>query len=275
MLQAGSAQNTLVGLGRKPVPPSTTQGHALHGVSLLVTETPQGCPLLLKTSCGPRPVTELYLVRGSGHICGSQSCLCLPLRRREGRAGRRGGKEEEREGGKETVFGGCLQRDQPSMRESFTMSSATSRTSLPSGLAVFTTFPDVLFIPEMIFGGLVWILIASSKNLDSSLQGWVMFVSVFCFVLTAVLLFLYTCGVHGDSSSWVTLDVICQETAALFYFSASVLEAIATSVQSTPQVSDQALISYRENISASVFAFVATLLYVIHIIYSLRRWKSS
>lgn len=150
MLQAGSAQNTLVGLGRKPVPPSTTQGHALHGVSLLVTETPQGCPLLLKTSCGPRPVTELYLVRGSGHICGSQSCLCLPLRRREGRAGRRGGKEEEREGGKETVFGGCLQRDQPSMRESFTMSSATSRTSLPSGLAVFTTFPDVLFIPEMV-----------------------------------------------------------------------------------------------------------------------------
>lgn len=36
------------------------------------------------------------------------------------------------------------------MRESFTMSSSTSSTSLPSGLAVFTTFPDVLFIPEMV-----------------------------------------------------------------------------------------------------------------------------
>uniref|UniRef100_A0A8C3KWE5 Myelin and lymphocyte protein n=1 Tax=Chrysolophus pictus TaxID=9089 RepID=A0A8C3KWE5_CHRPC len=91
------------------------------------------------------------------------------------------------------------------MRGSFTMSSATSRTSLPSGLAVFTTFPDVLFIPEMIFGGLVWILIASSRVPNEQLQGWVMFVSVFCFVLTAVLLFLYMCGVHGDSSSWVTL----------------------------------------------------------------------
>ncbi|XP_052532331.1 myelin and lymphocyte protein [Tympanuchus pallidicinctus] len=155
------------------------------------------------------------------------------------------------------------------MRESFTMSSATSRSSLPSGLSVFTTFPDVLFIPEMIFGGLVWILVASSKVSKESLQGWVMFVSVFCFVLTAVLLFLYMCGAHGGSSSWVTLDVICQETAALFYFSASVLEAIAT--KETLAVT----LFYRENISASVFAFIATLLYVIHIIYSLRRWKSS
>ncbi|XP_072188850.1 myelin and lymphocyte protein isoform X2 [Excalfactoria chinensis] len=229
MLPAVWAQIILVGLGGKPVPPTTAQGHALHGVSLLVTETPQGCPQLLKTSCGPPPVTELYPVTSSGHICGSPSCLCLPVRRREGRAGRRGGKEEEREGGKETVFGSCLQRGQPSMRGSFTMSSATSRASLPSGLAVFTTFPDVLFIPELIFGGLVWILIASSKVPYAGLQGWVMFVSVFCFVLTAILLFLYICGAHGDSSSWVTL----------------------------------------------VFAFVATLLYVIHIIYSLRRWKSS
>lgn len=30
------------------------------------------------------------------------------------------------------------------------MSSATSRSSLPSGLAVLTTFPDVLFIPELV-----------------------------------------------------------------------------------------------------------------------------
>ncbi|NXL95844.1 MAL protein, partial [Alectura lathami] len=85
------------------------------------------------------------------------------------------------------------------------MSSATSSTSLPSGLAVLTTFPDVLFIPEMIFGGLVWILVASSKIPDTMLQGWVMFVSVFCFVVTTTLMFLYMCGAHGGSSSWVTV----------------------------------------------------------------------
>ncbi|NWZ21692.1 MAL protein, partial [Asarcornis scutulata] len=87
----------------------------------------------------------------------------------------------------------------------FMMSSATSRSSLPSGLAVLTTFPDVLFIPELIFGGLVWILIAASKVSEPTLQGWVMFVSVFCFVMTATLLFLYMCGAHRGSSSWVTL----------------------------------------------------------------------
>ncbi|NXA51494.1 MAL protein, partial [Nothocercus julius] len=85
-----------------------------------------------------------------------------------------------------------------------TMSSATS-TSLPSGLAVLSTFPDVLFIPEIIFGGLVWILVASTKVAEPLAQGWIMFVSVFCFVMSILLLCLYICGAHGGSRSWVTL----------------------------------------------------------------------
>ncbi|NXL66278.1 MAL protein, partial [Chordeiles acutipennis] len=89
------------------------------------------------------------------------------------------------------------------------MSSATSTASLPSGLAVLTTFPDVLIIPEIIFGGLVWILVASSRVPTPILQGWVMFVSVFCFVMSTTLLCLYICGAHGGSSSWVTLVSGC------------------------------------------------------------------
>ncbi|XP_049674209.1 myelin and lymphocyte protein [Accipiter gentilis] len=154
------------------------------------------------------------------------------------------------------------------------MSSATSTASLPSGLAVLTTFPDVLFIPEIIFGGLVWILVASSRVPVPILQGWVMFVSVFCFVMSTTLLCLYSCGAHGGSSSWVTLDIICQETAALFYLSAAVLEAYFTYSVST--LTDPVVTTiYRENIAAVVFAFVATLLYVIHKVCSLLRWKSS
>lgn len=37
------------------------------------------------------------------------------------------------------------------------------------------------------------------------LQGWVMFVSVFCFVMSIFLLCLYLCGAHGGGGSWVTL----------------------------------------------------------------------
>ncbi|NXE81485.1 MAL protein, partial [Cochlearius cochlearius] len=91
------------------------------------------------------------------------------------------------------------------------MSSATSTASLPSGLAVLTTLPDVLFIPEITFGGLVWILVASSKVQSHILQGWVMFVSVFCFVMSTTLLCLYICGVHGGSSFWVTLVSGCDK----------------------------------------------------------------
>ncbi|NXQ93365.1 MAL protein, partial [Sagittarius serpentarius] len=91
------------------------------------------------------------------------------------------------------------------------MSSATSTAALPSGLAVLTTFPDALFIPEIIFGGLVWILVASSKVPLPILQGWVMFVSVFCFIMSTTLLCLYSCGVHGGSSLWVTLVSGCDQ----------------------------------------------------------------
>ncbi|XP_062429514.1 myelin and lymphocyte protein [Rhea pennata] len=152
------------------------------------------------------------------------------------------------------------------------MSSATSGASLPSGLAVLTTFPDVLFIPEIIFGGLVWILVASTKVAFQMPQGWVMFVSVFCFVISTTLLCLYFCGAHGGSCSWVTLDVIYQGTAALFYLSAAVLQAYVTYLSS---ISSLQYITYQENIAAVVFAFLATLMYVIHKVYSLLRWKSS
>ncbi|KAF6104643.1 mal, T cell differentiation protein [Phyllostomus discolor] len=107
--------------------------------------------------------------------------------------------------------------------------AASGGSSLPSGFSVFTTFPDLLFILEFVFGGLVWILIASSLVPLPLMQGWVMFVSVFCFVATTTLLVLYVMGAHGGEASWITL----------------------------------------------VFSYVATLLYVVHAVFSLIRWKSS
>ncbi|XP_072490793.1 myelin and lymphocyte protein [Notamacropus eugenii] len=149
--------------------------------------------------------------------------------------------------------------------------------SLPSGFSVLATFPDLLFIFEFIFGGLVWILVASSRVPFPLVQGWVMFVSVFCFVATTILLFLYFVGAHGGDASWIPLDVSYHLIAALFYLSASVLESYATialkdivtfGVNGTYRI-------YQENISAVVFAYVATLIYVIHATFSLFRWKSS
>lgn len=60
-------------------------------------------------------------------------------------------------------------------------------------------------LPLQVFGGLVWILIASSLVPLPLIQGWVMFVSVFCFVATTTLLILYIIGAHGGEASWITL----------------------------------------------------------------------
>ncbi|XP_043913255.1 myelin and lymphocyte protein-like isoform X2 [Protopterus annectens] len=156
------------------------------------------------------------------------------------------------------------------------MSAAAQSTSnLPSGLAVMVSMPDVLFIPELVFGGLVWILVASSLVIEPNPQGWVMFVSVFCFVFTFLLMILFCAGVHKGSSTWAGIDAFYHGTAALFYLSASVLEAFTTIAISGNTDTDTLLKYYRENIAASVFAFVATLLYTIHTIFSALRWKSS
>lgn len=51
----------------------------------------------------------------------------------------------------------------------------------------------------------MWILIASSLVPMPLIQGWVMFVSVFCFVVTTSLMVMYIIGTHGGETSWITL----------------------------------------------------------------------
>lgn len=53
---------------------------------------------------------------------------------------------------------------------------------------------------------------ASTKVADHMGQGWVMFVSVFCFVISTLLFLLYLCGAHGGKSSWVALVSHFKET---------------------------------------------------------------
>ncbi|XP_019371718.1 PREDICTED: myelin and lymphocyte protein [Gavialis gangeticus] len=156
------------------------------------------------------------------------------------------------------------------------MSSAATTASLPSGFAVLTSFPDILFIPEFVFGGLVWILVASTTVALPTLQGWVMFVSVFCFVITTLLLLSYIAGAHGGKTSWITLDAFYHGIAALFYLSAAVLQASATlAIRDLFVLNGVSFKTYQEDIAAVVFAFLATLSYVIHEVFSLLRWKSS
>ncbi|XP_068506869.1 myelin and lymphocyte protein isoform X1 [Syngnathus scovelli] len=99
---------------------------------------------------------------------------------------------------------------------------------LPAGAAVCTTLPDLLYLPELVFGGLVWILVACTLVVPQNPQGWVMSVSVFCFVTTFLWSLVFLCGCHSNKSGWAAADFAYHLTAAVFYLSASVSLAKVT-----------------------------------------------
>ncbi|XP_077438054.1 myelin and lymphocyte protein-like isoform X2 [Vanacampus margaritifer] len=96
--------------------------------------------------------------------------------------------------------------------------------SLPSGLAICVTVPDMFYLPELVTGGLVWILVASTHVEPPNPLGWVMFVSVFCFVMTLLWVVIFIAGCHKNGSTWVT--VVFAFTAALLYFIHAVLSSL-------------------------------------------------
>ncbi|KAJ8361590.1 hypothetical protein SKAU_G00181150 [Synaphobranchus kaupii] len=156
------------------------------------------------------------------------------------------------------------------------MASTTSSSPLPSGRAIFTKMPDLLFIPEIVAGGLVWTLLAATDALVyiPRLEGWVVFVSIFCFVVTTIWLICFASGVNQKGAYWPTLDVAYHAIATAFYLSAAVLLAIITSSMSPPPLTPHQS-EYRHHVAAVVMAYTATLLYAVHTVLSAIRWKSS
>ncbi|XP_029962711.1 myelin and lymphocyte protein [Salarias fasciatus] len=147
--------------------------------------------------------------------------------------------------------------------------SAQSMGSLPSGLGICTTAPDIFYLPELVFGGLVWILVASTRISPTNPLGWVMFVSVFCFVMTFLWMVIFMAGGHRNSPAWAAADFAYHSLAALFFLSAGVILAYITFLSKA--VAEFRI--YQIDIAAVVFAYLATLLYFIHAILSAIRWK--
>ncbi|KAM9466468.1 myelin and lymphocyte protein-like [Clarias gariepinus] len=154
------------------------------------------------------------------------------------------------------------------------MASAVGN-GLPSGGSIFTTMPEILFIPEFIFGGLTWCLVASTRVDPPNPEGWVMFVCIFCFIFTTLWFFIFLCG-GNQSSVWPGLDTAYHFIAVLFYLSSSVVLAFITLVYKAGLDTNPGLFkSYQETVAAVVMSYVTTLLYFLHAIFSALRWKSS
>ncbi|XP_026141384.1 myelin and lymphocyte protein [Carassius auratus] len=155
---------------------------------------------------------------------------------------------------------------------------ASSESMMPSGYKIFTTMPDILFIPEFVFGGLMWTLVASTKVEQANPQGWVMFVSLFCLLINTLWFFIFITGIN-QKSIWPSLDVGYHSFSVFFYLSAAVLLANVTigkqGLDKLYQLDIAAVILCKKHHNTTVrqvMAFIVTLLYWI---LSAHRWKSS
>lgn len=173
-----------------------------------------------------------------------------------------------------------------------TNSAATSfpapTISLPLGPDVLRTYSGALICLEIVFGGLVWILVASSNVPVPLLQGWVMFVSITMFCSSTAYLLLFLLGLADKiNTDWNFMDMFYHFIALVFYFGAFVLEAATTSAAmvltggndtciSRPKGNIVAFLSSREyniNVAATIFAFVVTLCYGFSMFMGFKRWR--
>ncbi|XP_029447803.1 protein MAL2 isoform X2 [Rhinatrema bivittatum] len=151
--------------------------------------------------------------------------------------------------------------------------------NLPTGLDVLRTYTGAFICLELMFGGLVWILVAASNVPVPVMQGWVMFVSVTAFLCSLLYLCIFLFGIaHRINTNWNFVDFAYHFFAFVFYFGAFVLEAATTSLANLAK--DEKSIIHLDarrtglNVAATIFAFAVTFCYGCSMVLGFRRWKS-
>lgn len=126
---------------------------------------------------------------------------------------------------------------------------------------------NCLVCAEIILGLLVWPLIASTEYFRFSPFGWVMFVTVFYWLLTLFLLIINVANRHRKHMQWTTVVLIFNCTAALFYTSAAIVEATLLN-----QVV-KGHHTFNCWAASTFFAFLVSLSYAGSAFFSYKSWK--
>ncbi|XP_063086042.1 MAL-like protein isoform X2 [Cavia porcellus] len=112
-------------------------------------------------------------------------------------------------------------------------SNAPSATSyvppeVPTGVRLLLTIPFAFFLPELVFGFWVWVLVAATHVATPLLQGWVMYVSLTSFFISLMFFLSYSLGFYKKFGSWRVLDSLYHGTTSILYMSAAVLQVHET-----------------------------------------------
>ncbi|KAK1799073.1 hypothetical protein P4O66_007337 [Electrophorus voltai] len=129
--------------------------------------------------------------------------------------------------------------------------------------------PGLLIFLEIVLGLLVWTLIAGTEYFRFSPFGWVMFVSVFYWVLTLFLLLLLLTRAHTriPQVPWSTVVLVFNCSATLLYLVTAVTEATLVGCGVKGQH------DYNSWAASTFFAFLVSLSYAGSAVFSFRSWQ--
>ncbi|XP_077349396.1 protein MAL2 [Lithobates pipiens] len=167
----------------------------------------------------------------------------------------------------------------PPMPSPAAVSYPAASYTLPTGVEVFRTYTGAFICLEIIFGGLVWILVAASNVPVPIIQGWVMFVSVTAFFFSLVYLCVFLCGmVNMIQTNWNFVDLAYHFITFVFYFGAFVLQAAVSALANLEKNSNSTILKLDNrkiglNVAATIFAFAVTVCYGCSTVLGFRRWR--
>ncbi|KAI7798886.1 putative CKLF-like MARVEL transmembrane domain-containing protein 8, partial [Triplophysa rosa] len=127
--------------------------------------------------------------------------------------------------------------------------------------------PEYLIVVEVILGLLVWTLIASTEYFRFPPFGWVMFVSVLCWLLTLFLLIISLAKRQIRHEHWTTVVLVFNCSAALMYMSAAIVEATMVGHEVKGHH------DYKCWAASTFFAILISLSYVGSAFFSFKSWK--
>ncbi|OCT75902.1 MARVEL domain-containing protein 1 isoform X2 [Xenopus laevis] len=155
-----------------------------------------------------------------------------------------------------------------------TVSSHMETISLGGSIAYDRSFlrspTGVLLLMEIMFGLLVWALIAGSEYFLVSAFGWVMFVAVFYWVLSVFffLLHLTRANTRITKVPWSLVGLCFNGSAFVLYLIAAVVEA--SSVNKDVHQHH----NYNSWTASSFFAFIVTVCYALSTYFSFQAWRT-
>uniref|UniRef100_A0A8C4R5U1 CKLF like MARVEL transmembrane domain containing 8 n=1 Tax=Eptatretus burgeri TaxID=7764 RepID=A0A8C4R5U1_EPTBU len=94
------------------------------------------------------------------------------------------------------------------------------------------TLAGICIILEIALGLLVWCLVVATPYKLQSSPGWVVFVSVFFWILTIFVFIVnfFCLYMRHGRRSWTIVEIVFNVSAVIFYFSAAIVEATFASM---------------------------------------------